>query len=54
MTDQQKAFAIVINCLVSLGDACNTTERYEDDLFRAAKLMDLDVMDLQNSLREGD
>ena len=54
MTDEQKAFAIVINCLTSLGvDTC-MNDKYNHDLWAAAELMGISKLDLLKSVNVAD
>ena len=50
MTDKQKAFAILINCLTSVGQDCGMNDQYNRDLWTAAELMGISRLDLLKSL----
>ena len=50
MTDQQKAVALIINCLLGLGVSANMGERYNKDLWKAAELLGVSKVDLLKTI----
>ena len=46
MNEQQTAFAILVNCLISLGVSSGMNETFNKDLWRAAELMGVTKLDL--------
>ena len=50
MTNEQKAFAILVNCLTSVGKSCDMNDQYNRDLWTAAALMGINKLDLLKSL----
>ncbi len=54
MTNEQTAFATLVNCVTSLGVASGMNDQFNKDLWRAAELMGISRMDLLKSLKAGD
>lgn len=54
MTNEQTAFAILINCLASLGVNAEMNETYNHDIWKAAELMGISKLDLLKSINIAD
>ncbi len=54
MTNEKTAFAILVNCLTSIGVDCGMNDQYNRDLWRAAELMGISRLDLLRSIKAGD
>ena len=54
MTDEQTAFAILVNCLTSVGVDTGMNDQFNRDLWRAAELMGISRLDLLKSVNAAD
>ena len=52
LTQEQAAFAMLVNCLTSLGVAAEMNEQFHADLWRAAELMGISRLDLLKRLKQ--
>ena len=51
MTNEQQAFAILVNCLTSLGVDSGMNDQYNRDLWAAAELMGIGRIDLLKAIK---
>ena len=54
MTNEQKAFAIIVNCLLSVGVDTDKNHQFNKDLWKAAELMGISKLDLLRSINIAD
>ena len=54
MTDEQTAFAILVNCMTSLGMDGGMNDQFNRDLWRAAELMGISRLELLRAIKAGD
>ena len=54
MTNEQTAFAILVNCVTSLGVDSGMNDQFNRDLWKATELMGISRIELLKSLKAGD
>jgi len=54
MTNEQKAFAIIVNCLTALGVDSGMGDKFNHDIWTAAELMGISRLDLLKSVHVAD